>query len=299
MKKTVTVQVQDTWQGKKVESYLKQGLHLTQSQIRSLKFQENGIRKNGQRCRVNQILQRDDRLEITMEEKASDTGKVPASGEMPQVLYEDGDVICVWKPAGRVTHPVAGHDTDTVAGDLITYFAEKGEQIIVHSIGRLDKDTAGILIFAKNRMAAAKLWEQREKGVFSKEYLAWCQGIFSKEAVKEEQVISAPIGKSQVISGEGQKMQVTADGKRAVTRYQVLEQQENQALVRLHLETGRTHQIRVHMAYIGHPLVGDPLYGNGIPHQDAARLCAWKVCFQQPFTGKDIVLEHCDSMYGP
>ena len=95
----------------------------------------------------------------------------------------------------------------------------------------------------------------------------------------------------------GQKMQVQEDGKQAVTHYQVLRQQDGQALVRLWLETGRTHQIRVHMASIGHPLMGDPLYGSGTLHQDAARLCAWKVRFLQPFTGEEIVLEHCDPMY--
>ena len=92
-------------------------------------------------------------------------------------------------------------------------------------------------------------------------------------------------------------MRVTEEGRRAVTRYLVWKQEKEQALVRLRLETGRTHQIRVHMAYIGHPLMGDPLYGRGIPHQDVTRLCAWKVRFLQPFTGKEIRLEHCDPMY--
>ena len=196
-----------------------------------------------------------------------------------------------------MTHPVAGHSQDTVAGDLATYFTSLGEQTVIHSIGRLDKDTSGILVFARNRIAAARLWEQKEQGVFTKEYLAWCQGIFPQEAQREEQVVTVPIGKEKTVAGQGQKMRVTEEGRRAVTRYLVWKQEKEQALVRLRLETGRTHQIRVHMAYIGHPLMGDPLYGRGIPHQDVTRLCAWKVRFLQPFTGKEIRLEHCDPMY--
>ncbi len=297
MSQAVSVQIKENWPGKTLEQYLKKELHLTPAQIRSLKFRENGIRRNGERCRVNQILHVGDVLEIQIQESCSDCGKVKASGVMPEILYEDADVICVWKPAGRVTHPVAGHSQDTVAGDLATYFTSLGEPTVIHSIGRLDKDTSGILVFARNRIAAARLWEQKEQGIFTKEYLAWCQGEFPQDALQEEQVIDVPIGKAERVSGQGQKMQVREDGKQAVTHYQVLSQQAGQALVRLWLETGRTHQIRVHMAYIGHPLMGDPLYGSGIPHQDAAMLCAWKVRFLQPFTGKEILLEHRDPMY--
>lgn len=297
MRQTVTMQIEENWQGKKLEQYLKKELYLTPAQIRSLKFRENGIRRNGERCRINQILQTGDVLTILIQEQRTDCGKVKGSGVMPEILYEDADVICVWKSAGRVTHPVAGHSQDTVAGDLATYFTSLGEQTVIHSIGRLDKDTSGILVFARNRIAAARLWEQKEQGVFTKEYLAWCQGIFPQEAQREEQVVMVPIGKEKTVAGQGQKMRVTEEGRRAVTRYLVWKQEKEQALVRLRLETGRTHQIRVHMAYIGHPLMGDPLYGRGIPHQDVTRLCAWKVRFLQPFTGKEIRLEHCDPMY--
>ena len=109
--------------------------------------------------------------------------------------------------------------------------------------------------------------------------------------------MSAALGKVPEVPGQGQRMQVTPTGSLAVTCYQVICQEKERALVRLHLKTGRTHQIRVHMAYIGHPLVGDSLYGHGIPHQDAAMLCAWKVRFYQPFTKEEIVLEYRDPVY--
>lgn len=292
MNETILAQITEQWQGKSVGEYLKKELHLTAAQVSSLKFQENGICRNGKKCRTNQILCQGDQLEIRLHKSQAEKGKVEASGRMPEILYEDRDVICVWKPSGRVTHPVAGHKKDTIAGDLVSYFSSKGEQTVIHSIGRLDKDTEGILVFAKNRIAAARLWQQREEGTFYKEYLAWCQGEFEEKEQKEEQTVCVSIGKAASVPGKGQTMQADASGKRAVTHYQVLRQEKELALVRFHLETGRTHQIRVHMAYIGHPLAGDSLYGNGVTHQDAAKLCAWKVRFLQPFTKKEIILEH-------
>ena len=135
MNQTVTMQGNENWQGKTLEQYLKKELHLTAAQIRSLKFRENGIRRNGERCRVNQILQTEDLLEIMIREERSDCGKVKGSGVMPEIFYEDRDVVCVWKPEGRVTHPVAGHSQDTVAGDLVTYFTSKREETVIHCIG--------------------------------------------------------------------------------------------------------------------------------------------------------------------
>lgn len=291
------VQVSAEWQNRTVEQYLKKELQLTAAQIRSLKFLPDGIQKNGAACRVTGRLRQGDVLDIPLLEKEADSRRVEASGVMPEILYEDSDVICVWKPAGRVTHPVSGHRTDNVAGDLVTYLESQGIQETVHSIGRLDKDTAGILVFARHRIAAAQLWQQREDGRFTKEYLAWCEGTFSEEAQQQEQMLSAPMEKAPEVAGQGQKMQVSPSGSPAVTYYQVLRQEETKSLVRLHLKTGRTHQIRVHMASIGHPLVGDSLYGHGIPHQDAAMLCAWKVHFFQPFTKEEIVLERRDPAY--
>ena len=172
----------------------------------------------------------------------------------------------------------------------MTYLQSQGLQETVHSIGRLDKDTAGILVFARHRIAAARLWQQREDGWFIKEYLAWCEGVFPEEAQWQEQELSAALGKVPEVPGQGQRMQVTPTGSPAVTCYQVICQEKERALVRLHLKTGRTHQIRVHMAWTGHPLLGDPLYGNGIPGRTRADLTAWRAEFCQPMTGDRIVI---------
>ena len=196
-----------------------------------------------------------------------------ASGTVPEILYEDADVIAVWKPAGEVVHPSHGHYQDTLANRLQSYFQGRGEHVTIRSIGRLDADTAGILIFAKNQFAAQRLWRQRENGQFHKTYAAWCEGVFAKEAYREEQSICAPIG---AMAGELQKMCVTDSGRPAKTYYQVRIQRDTEAFLILRLDTGRTHQIRVHMAWTGHPLLGDPLYGNGIPGRTRADLTAWE-----------------------
>lgn len=252
-------------------------------------------------------------------------GRVVASGESIEVLFEDEDVIAVWKPAGMVVHPGHGHYSDSLANRLQGYLMRKEEEenpaarkeaetpfFSIRSIGRLDRDTSGIVVFGKNAVAAQRLWEQRKKGIFRKEYLALCRGIFPEEAQRTPQTINAPIGKKE---GELNKMCVSERGKPAVTYYQVAKQWEDSALIRVTLETGRTHQIRVHMAHVGHPLAGDLLYDTQLetpcirqeidsvskkedgekPASSSMLLCAWHTEFHQPFTGTPIQLSHFPS----
>ena len=304
--------------GMPVGSYLRTVLLFSKAQIRSLKFRENGICVNGSRARVTQLLQDGDLLELCLEdgsrtsahleafmhpkiseysENKENTGKLRVA-DLPHILYEEEDLIAVWKPAGMVTHPAHGHYRDTMANYLQAHFLEKQENVQICGIGRLDRDTSGVLVFAKNRIAAARLWEQKEQGIFWKEYLALAEGKYPPEAFCVEQTIDAPIGP---ILFEKNKMCVTPSGKRAVTHMQAVcldredrrklfaleEEPQEKTVVRLRLETGRTHQIRVHMAYTGHPLVGDSLYGNGKEGQ-YTQLCAWRAALRQPFTGEEL-----------
>ena len=151
----------------------------------------------------------------------------------------------------------------------------------IRSVGRLDKDTSGIVVFAKNGTAAGRLARQKQEGTFKKEYLALVEGI----PEKEEGIITEKIGKRE---GELMRMCVTSHGKAAFTQYQVREKMQDYALVSLSLATGRTHQIRVHMAWMGHPLLGDSLYGGHSEHIERAALHASCVSLIQPFTGKEI-----------
>lgn len=308
--------------------FLKRKMKLSAAQISSLKFRENGICVNGKRVRVTEILREGDRMELQMEDKTCSLGHLIPVERPLKILYEDGDMVCVWKEAGTVLHPAHGHYNDTLINYLQAYFMGKGEQVQMRSIGRLDRDTSGIVVFAKNKIAAARLWEQRQSGVFRKEYVALCEGEFPTEAYEREQTINAPVGK---VPGQKNKMCAavpsaapsSADALHcAVTHYRAVSKGHSDfavamrifsdkciphekeiqysggcavgpgqtTLVRLHLETGRTHQIRVHMAYIGHPLVGDAVYGHGTAGQTYAKLCAWRAQLVQPFTGEKIFL---------
>ncbi len=311
MERILTQKIKTEDDGKSVGVFLKERLGFTRAQISSLKFRQNGICLNGQKVRVTEMLKEGDVLTLHLEEENVDkvSGHLEACEYPLTVLYEDIDLICVWKPAGIVVHPSGGHYRDSMSNYLKSYFEKQGQRVRMRSIGRLDRDACGILVFAKNQMAAAKLWRQREDGLFTKEYLALCEGRFSREVFEQEQSVELPL--AQVEKG---KMSVCQSGKPSRTYYQAvsetaqtqimkilgvqtyeLEKAEKRqqadkwcTLVRLHLQTGRMHQIRAHMSAIGHPLVGDPIYGNGIAGKTCAQLCAWKCEFVQPFTGKAI-----------
>lgn len=329
--------------GLSLEQYLRQNLKFTRAQIRSMKFRPEGLLVNGQKVRVTYVLQLGDELTIQLEEeKEASVQLVPAEGPL-EILYEDPDLIAVWKESGMVVHPSHGHYQDTLSNRLHGYFQRKGEQVTIRSIGRLDRDTSGILVFAKNQVAAARLWKQKEEGTFWKEYLAVCDGDMSDLENDRWYTIDSPIGKME---GELMKMCVTESGLQAVTHFQVIKMkevplcqrgaevsdavlvapkdseesdavsaarkhsEESEAVladqgrieylngqkimcsrIRVRIDTGRTHQIRVHMASIGHPLIGDILYNpNYMEYNSKSRpalqLCAWKAELLQPFSGE-------------
>ena len=305
--------------GLSLEQYLRQNLKFTRAQIRSMKFRQEGLVVNGQKVRVTYVLQPGDELTVQLEEeKEASVQLVPVEGPL-EILYEDPDLIAVWKESGLVVHPSHGHYQDTLSNRLHGYFQRKGEQVTIRSIGRLDRDTSGILVFAKNQVAAARLWKQKEEGTFWKEYLAVCDGDMSDLEKDRWYTIDSPIGKME---GELMKMCVTESGLQSITHFQIIESEEiltnreyvkglgsvpaNQKhleeseakhfLIRVRIETGRTHQIRVHMASIGHPLIGDILYNpNYMEYNSKSRpalqLCAWKAELLQPFSGELLQLQ--------
>ena len=328
--------------GLSLEQYLRQNLKFTRAQIRSMKFRQEGLVVNGQKVRVTYVLQPGDELTVQLEdEKEASVQLVPVEGPL-EILYEDPDLIAVWKESGLVVHPSHGHYQDTLSNRLHGYFQRKGEQVTIRSIGRLDRDTSGILVFAKNQVAAARLWKQKEEGIFWKEYLAVCEGDMSNLEKGRWYTIDSPIGKME---GELIKMCVTESGLQAVTHFQVIRveedlmgqrgQEETEAVqadqkcseesrsvlmdqerilymsgqktdvshIRVRIDTGRTHQIRVHMASIGYPLIGDILYNPRYMEYNSKsrpvlQLCAWRAELRQPFTGEVLQFqcasEKCD-----
>lgn len=184
-----------------------------------------------------------------------------------EILYEDQDILAVNKPAGLVTHPSGSHYSDSLSNQVAAYFRSKDEPTKVRSIGRLDKETSGILLFARNQTAAARLQKQRENGISEKTYLAAVSGSMLEDTDGTFHAITTPLApdpdnRLKMVISPGSSL---PGSKPAVTLYSVLKSTApgsriSASLVMLRLKTGRTHQIRVHMASLGHPLLGDSLY---------------------------------------
>lgn len=272
--------------GWKVEHFLKERLSFSKKQISRLKFRQGGLMLNGKQCRSCDLLKPGDCLAVGLDE----AGKQRREQEeyrnsrpdlLPAVLYEDADVVALWKPGGIAVHPSHGHGQDTLWNYLISRQRERGESWTPRIIGRLDLDTSGIILAAKTTEAAAALAAQREKKILRKEYLALAEGIFEEK----KGVIDACIEKDP---GFLNRMRVSDRGQPARTHYRVLREEEGRTLLLLELEQGRTHQIRVHLASKGHPVAGDPIYNPGRREGEMLHLHAWKLQFQKPFTGTKI-----------
>lgn len=240
--------------GARVDTLLRKHLMLSGTVIRRMKWLEDGILVDGKRVntrfvpRVGQILS----VRLTDPERTS--GVVPASGEL-DIVYEDEDIIVLNKAAGVSVHPGPGHYDDTLGNFLVHHYDITGQQADFHPVHRLDRGTSGLLVAAKHPHAQERLQEQLHTPAFQRIYLAVCEGLPDPE----QGVVDAPLGP---VEGSLMAQQVRQDGKPARTHYETLHSGGGRTLLRLELETGRTHQIRVHMAHIGHPLTGDFLYGT-------------------------------------
>ena len=218
-------------------------------------IKNNAVTVNGNVVKANYILKNNDEIEIMFDD-AVDSEILPEDIPL-DVYYEDEDVIVVNKPSGMVVHPAVGNFTGTLVNALMYHCKDlSGINGVIRAgiVHRIDKDTSGLLVACKNDMAHKSLSEQFFNKTVSRKYYAIVYGEIKHKLGK----IDAPIGRSP---NNRQMMGIVQDGKNAVTHFKVLERFNGYTFVELSLETGRTHQIRVHMQYIGHPLVGDPVYG--------------------------------------
>ena len=240
--------------GVKVDTLLKRHLHLSGTVIRRIKWLEDGILADGVRVHTDYRPAAGQVLSVRLSDPERRSGIVPAPGLL-DIVYEDEDLIVLNKSPGVSVHPGPGHFDDTLGNFLMYYYETSEQEADFHPVHRLDRGTSGLLVIAKYPHAQEVLKNQLHTQDFRRAYLAVCEGVPEPAAG----VIDAPLGPR---TGSLVEQMVRPDGKPARTRYEVLEARNGRTLLRLELDTGRTHQIRVHMAHIGHPLTGDFLYGT-------------------------------------
>lgn len=264
--------------GEKLPSRMKdylRSLGLSVTLIKEAKY--GGIHLNGEAVTVRATVNSGDKIEIYQKERVSDG--IPPMDIPLTILYEDEWLIAVDKPTNMPTHPSKGNNLPTLANAVMGYF---GGDFVFRSVNRLDRDTSGIVIIAKNQFSAGKLSESMKKGLWEKKYHALISGVPSEKCG----TIDAPIKRVE----EGNiKRCVHPDGKEAITKYQVLQSYGDSSLCSVTLLTGRTHQIRVHFAHIGHPLVSDFLYGERSDKEYYLR-CK-QIKFPHPITNEILVIE--------
>lgn len=253
-------------------------------------IEEEKVLVNGKKTKPSYKVQENDKISIE-EEKPKEI-ELKAQEIPLEIIYEDNDIIVVNKPKGLVVHPANGNPDGTLVNAIMAICKDSlsgiGGEIRPGIVHRLDKDTSGVLIIAKNDKAHINLSEQIKKHEVEKTYWALVRGI-----VKEnEATIKMPIGRS---TKDRKKMAVTPNGKEAITHFKVLERyvQDNCTLLEVKIETGRTHQIRVHLSQIGYPIIGDTTYSNGKNKWGIEGQClhAKSLKFKHPITGKEMYLE--------
>ena len=273
--------------GERLDAYLARVADMSRSAAQKL-IEQGNVRKNGKIPKKHDRLEAGDSIEVEIPEPVA-VDIQPTEMDL-EIVYEDEDVLVINKPKGLVVHPAAGHQDDTLVNGLMHAMGDNLSGIngelrpgIVH---RIDKDTSGLLAVAKNDLAHTMLASQLKDHSMHRIYECIVCGSFREDSG----TVDAPIGRHPT---DRKKMTVTArNSKEAVTHWEVVKRYRGYTHVRCKLETGRTHQIRVHMAHIGHPILGDMVYGHKKPElgQDSQCLHAGSLCFTHPRTGQPVLV---------
>lgn len=272
--RTISYTVPPEYDGAKVYTFLKTHMKISLTLLRSLKRVEDGLLLNGEHTRTVDIIHTGDTVTVNMPEKEREI--IPLDIPL-DIVYEDEDLLAINKPGGLAMHESHNHQGDALSNAVAAYLHKKGKSAVFRCVGRLDKGTSGLVICALNAHVAARL-----SGNFEKRYLAISTGKFT-----EDGEIIKPVYRPDPI-----KTYRTVDerGDYAETHYTVLEYGENFTLLRIRLETGRTHQIRVHFASLGAPLYGDTMYGTANEICPRQALHCESVSFTHPVTGEKLKL---------
>ncbi len=245
--------------------------------ITALRHTDGAILLDGKRVFTNHLLKGLEQLKIVLSEDCASENIMPVNIPL-DIVYEDEDILIVNKSSNMPVHPSIGNYNNTLANAVAYHFAKRGETFKFRAINRLDRDTTGLLIVAKNILSGSILCDMVKNRKIVREYMAICEGI-----VDDEGIIDAPIGRAYDSIIE--RRVDFQNGDRAVTHYKKIKNNDKLSLVALKLETGRTHQIRVHMKYINHPLIGDFIYNPNYQFMHRQSLHSYKLEFVHPITG--------------
>ena len=282
---TLEKKVEEKYDGIVIREFLKEELELSSRLIRRAAI-EKRIFVNKEAVRMRKVLHTGDIVEVKLE-RVESQNIIPEKMEL-NIVYEDEDILVLNKPPYTVVHPTRGYPTGTLANGVLYYFNETNQNCIVRLVSRLDMDTSGLIIIAKNQYAHMALSKEMQLNHLEKRYLAVVHGHLQKE----EGTIDLPIFKHEDEESIFKRI-IDERGQRSITHYKVVKKFKDATLVECLLETGRTHQIRVHLSHIGHPIYGDTLYGYGeeekelIPRQ---ALHAYGLDFKSPRTKEKLSL---------
>lgn len=271
--KELAFTVPDSLDGVKAETFLKKTCNVSARMIARLKREKSGILRNGEILRTIDILRAGDMVVLRL--PADRSSVEPVKGELV-VLYEDDYIIALDKPAGMPVHPTKVHQLDTLANRLSYRQKETGEDYVFRAVNRLDKDTTGIVLVAKDKYISTNL-------TADKIYFAVCEGVINGEGT-----IDTPI---RLKEGHSIQREAAAGGLPAVTHYKAVLNLPDRTLLELRLETGRTHQIRCHLSSVGHPLMGDDMYGGSLGFISRQALHCGVVSFVHPITGERVTIK--------
>ena len=273
--------------GLSIKEILIDELGFSKRAIAALKARPDGILLNGEHATVRAKVNEGDVLIINCEDMESNEEKLVPSSTSPDIIYEDEHIVAVNKPPFMPTHQSQGHFYDTLANSLAYYFTKQGRPFVFRSVNRLDRNTSGVVLVAKSRLAASKLSEQMKRDLIKKTYLAILDGNIEGDLGTIETYIRRAQESIIIREACGE----CEDGKIAITNYRVLARANGLTLVEAEPQTGRTHQLRVHFSHLGAPILGDDLYGSASPLIERHALHARKLNFVHPDSRKVISIQ--------